>query len=166
MRKLVVTIVCLLGTSPVLADLADDVRCREIGFSQAAEARDAQRFVSFIDRDARFVGGTVSRGPAEIGAAWAAFFEADGPTIKWRPKYVEVLEDGDLALSRGPYRLTVRDDEGNENRRWGTFNSVWRLHADGVWRVVFDAGSAATETPDDETRTLLDTEDDCPTDTG
>lgn len=166
MRMIVTTIAFLSGACPAFADPAGDVRCREIGFSLAAEARDAQRFVSFIDGDARFVGSTVSRGPDEIVAAWSAFFEPDGPAIKWRPKYIEVLENGELALSRGPYRLTTRDDDGNQHERWGTFNSVWRLHADGVWRVVFDAGSAATESPDDETRALLDAEVDCPADTG
>lgn len=30
--------------------------------------------------------------------------------------------------------------DGPEGERIGTFNSVWRLHADGGWRVVFDKG--------------------------
>lgn len=162
MRNLVMTMGYLLLADPVLADFAEDVRCREIGFSLAAEAGDGGRFVSFIDHDARFIGATVTRGPAEIGAAWSVFFEPGGPTIKWRPKHVEVLENGELALSRGPYRMISRDDEGKESEHWGTFNSVWRLNADGVWRVVFDAGSPATAAPDDETRALLDADDDCP----
>ena len=160
MQRITVFSVILITTS-AFADPADEVRCREIGFSLAAEARDGDRFVSFIDHDARFVGSTVTRGPDEIGTAWAVFFEPDGPTIKWRPRYVEVLEDGELALSRGPYRLIIRDDQGGESELWGTFNSVWRLNADGIWRVVFDAGSDATETPDDDTRALLDREVDC-----
>ncbi len=31
-------------------------------------------------------------------------------------------------------------EEVAEGERIGTFNSVWRLHADGGWRVVFDKG--------------------------
>lgn len=161
MQRITVFSIILLATS-VDASPADEVRCREIGFSLAAEARDGERFVSFVDQDARFVGVNVSRGPDEIGAAWAVFFDPDGPEIKWRPQYVEVLEDGALALSRGPYRLITRDDQGKESEHWGTFNSVWRLNSDGVWRVVFDAGSDATETPDDDKRALLDREVDCP----
>ena len=44
---------------------------------------------------------------------------------------------------------------------WGTFNSVWRVNDDGQWRVVFDAGSPAASAPDDETKALLEADDDC-----
>jgi len=145
-----------------MADLTADVRCREIGFSQSAEARDLDAFRSFIDADARFVASDVRRGIDAVAAAWAPFFTADGPTIKWRPSIVEVLEDGLLALSRGPYRVIARNADGETAEYWGTFNSVWRLHDDGVWRVVFDAGSPAASPPDEETRALLDDADGCP----
>ena len=90
------------------------------------------------------------------------FFSADGPRIKWRPQVVEVLKEGKLALSRGPYRVVSEDPEGNVVENWGTFNSIWRLNDDGQWRVVFDAGSPAASEPDADTRALLEQEDDCP----
>ena len=152
----------VLATSPAAADIADEVRCREVGFSQAAEAQDLAAFESFIDADARFVGSSVLRGIATIVEAWTFFFEADGPTIKWRPQIVEVLDDNKLALSRGPYRVLSRDPEGNLIEQWGTFNSVWRLNDDGEWRVVFDAGNEAASAPDDATRAFLDADTDCP----
>ena len=143
------------------ADTQSEVRCQEIGFSKAAERRDLDAFVAYIDDDARFVGRTVMRGPREISAAWSAFFEDDGPAIRWRPLFVEVLEDERLALTRGPYRVTERDADGSKIERWGTFNSVWRKHADGTWRVVFDAGSPGKDDPGDETRAILEAEEDC-----
>jgi len=152
----------LLFTSSIaLADLAEEVRCREIGFSKAAEKQNARRFASFIDADARFVSSTVTRGPLAVAEAWKVFFTGDSPTIKWRPQIVEVLEDGKLALSRGPYRVISNDEDGNETEHWGTFNSVWRLQADGGWKVVFDAGSAAAQPPAEEVRALLDQKDNC-----
>ncbi len=158
-RLLLVSV--LVAPCYALADAADDVRCHEIGFSQAAEARDAERFASFIDDDARFVGNAVLRGPTAITEAWSVFLQDGGPSIKWRPQFVEVLEDGELALTRGPFRVVSQDEDGNEVERWGTFNSVWRLQADGGWKVVFDAGSPASEPPAQEVSALLDTEDDC-----
>jgi ketosteroid isomerase-like protein len=160
MRRSILALV-VLGTSTAAADLADEVRCREIGFSISAEKRDAEEFASFIDADARFVGSSVTRGPAAIADAWSVFLTDGGPAIKWRPQIIEVLEDGTLALSRGPYRMITEDENGEQTEHWGTFNSVWRLNEDGVWRVVFDAGSVAADPPTEEVQALLDQEDNC-----
>jgi len=144
-----------------IADVADDVRCREIAFSLSVENQDPAAFKLFIDADARFVGSSISRGPHEVAEAWSVFFTDDGPRIKWRPQFVEVLEDGQLALSRGPYRMISHDPEGKATEYWGTFNSVWRRQDDDSWKVVFDAGNAAAEAPADDVQALLDGEDDC-----
>lgn len=162
MRKLIVATLIAAGFASAAADPAVEVRCRETAFSRSAETRDLDAFRTFLDADARFVGATVLRGPAEIEAAWQVFFSAEGPEIRWRPQFVEVLEDGALALTRGPYRTISRLPDGEAVEQWGTFNSVWRLNDDGKWRVVFDAGSPAASPPDDETRALLSAEDDCP----
>jgi len=160
MKYLLTITACVLSASTALADLADDVRCREIGFSQSVENQDIDAFRSFIDADARFVGPSIRHGVDQVAEAWSVFFTENGPTIKWRPQIVEVLENGTLALSRGPYR-SMSVEDGNNVERWGTFNSVWRLNEDGRWRVVFDAGSPAASEPDEETKALLDAEDDC-----
>jgi len=164
MKSLIIlsTLVC---ACTALADPIEQVRCREIGFSVSVETQDIALFASFIDADARFVGNSVLHGPDAIAEAWGGFFAEDGPAIKWRPRFVEVLEDGKLALTRGPYRMITRDEQGIETERWGTFNSVWRLHEDGEWRVVFDAGNDPNETPADEVKALLDQEYDCDNET-
>ena len=160
MKSLIIFFTLALGSS-ALADPVEQVRCREIAFSVSVENQDPSLFESFIDADARFVGNSVLHGPDAIAEAWSGFFSDDGPLIKWRPRFVEVLEDGKLALTRGPYRMTTHDEQGVETERWGTFNSVWRLHKDGKWRVVFDAGSDPDEAPADEVQALLDQEDNC-----
>ena len=161
MRPLLIATLCILGIANAWADPGDDVRCREIGFSKSAEQRNMVTFRSFVDADARFVSNTVLRGVDAVAKAWTVFFTADGPSIKWRPQIIEVLENGTLALSRGPYRVTLTDAEGKTVENWGTFNSIWRLNDDGQWRVVFDAGSPAAAAPDDATMALLDADDDC-----
>jgi len=161
MKYLVMIATTLLAAGSASADLADDVRCREIGFSKSVEQRDLSAFRAFIDADARFVGSRVLRGVDSVAEGWAVFFTADGPSIKWRPQFVEVLADGKLALSRGPYRVVSKNPDGNTVESWGTFNSTWRLNDDGQWRVVFDAGGPAAGEPDVETMALLDAEDDC-----
>ena len=166
MKILTSLIMLLIVATSARADLADDVRCREIGFSRSVEAQDRDLFPTFIDPDARFANNAVVRTPEAIADAWDAFFREDAPKIKWRPQFVEVLETGDLALTRGPYRITDKDDEGNPREGWGTFNSVWRLNANREWLVVFDAGSFPDETPSDEVRALLDQVDSCSNSSG
>ena len=161
MKYLLTMAAFVLTANLAYADLADDVRCREIGFSQSVENQDIDAFRSYIDADARFIGAGVLRGIDQVSEAWSVFFTPEGPTIKWRPQVVEVLDNGSLALSRGPYKTTSVDADGNSVESWGTFNSVWRLNENGEWRVVFDAGSPAANEPSAETKALLDAEDDC-----
>ena len=137
-------------------------RCgREVSFSRSVETQDRERFASFIDPDARFVGNKVDRSREAIAEAWAVFFTGELPLIKWRPQFIEVLESGDLALSRGPYRIIDKNEQGEVKEAWGTYNSVWRLNADGEWLIVFDAGSFPDETPSQEQRQLLESDAGC-----
>ncbi len=161
MRNLATLLLLAVLATPAQAGLEQEVRCREIGFSQSVEKQDRELFASFIDPDARFVGNKVDRRPEAIAEAWAVFFTGDLPSIKWRPQIVEVLDSGDLALSRGPYRIIDNDENGDPREAWGTFNSVWRLNADGEWLVVFDAGSFPDETPTEEQRELLESDAGC-----
>ena len=161
MQRLIISTLLLVASASVAADLVADVRCREIAFSRAAEERDLASFLSFLDDDARFVGNEVLRGPDDIASAWQVFFAADGPTIKWRPQFVEVLASGDLALTRGPYRLLAEGPDGEAVEEWGTFNSIWRKDAKGHWRIIFDAGNPSDAEPPDSARALMEQEDSC-----
>ena len=114
--------------------LQEQVRAREAAFAKTMADRDLAGFESFLSPEAVFVGaGGVLRGPKEIAGVWKKFYEGPRAPFSWTPGYVEVLESRGLALSSGP----VLDPDGT---RVGTFNSVWRREADGVWRVVFDNG--------------------------
>ncbi len=154
-------LVMLVAFGSAADQARQEVVCAETGFSRAAEARDRDRFLSFVDPDARFVAGRVSRGRAEIGAAWAAVLAPGGPAMRWRPAVVEVSADGRLALSRGPYRAISTDSDGNRVVTWGYFNSTWRKNADGRWLVVFDSGGDAGMTPSAEDIAALESEPDC-----
>ncbi|NIL95427.1 MAG: DUF4440 domain-containing protein [Woeseiaceae bacterium] len=151
----------ILLPAMAMADLTDDVRCREIGFSKSVENRNIEAFRSFIDQDARFISNRPRRGVDEIAEGWSGFMAEDGPRIRWRPMYVEVLQDGTLALSRGVYEYIATAEDGTQSRTFGSFNSTWRLNDDGVWRVVFDAGDPWARQATDEEIALLDADDDC-----
>lgn len=121
------------------ADLARQVFVAESSFAHTMAARDVRAFASYIAEDAVFFSrlGTM-RGKAAVRGGWEQFFVSREAPFTWSPETVEVLESGTLAHSSGP----VRDPAG---RVVGTFNSVWRLEPDGVWRVVFDKGCPVCE---------------------
>lgn len=68
-----------------------------------------------------------------------AFYEAraaeTGPKLEWWPAWVAAARSGDLALSTGPSFF--------DGKPGGWFASIWRRDADGVWRWIYDGGSAA-----------------------
>lgn len=148
--------------APAPESARQDVICAETGFSRAAEAKDKDKFLSFVDPDARFISGRVAKGRAEIGEAWSSAFSENGPTIRWRPAFVEVSADGKLAISRGPYRSTQTDENGEFRHSWGHFISTWRLNEAGVWQVMFDSGGDAGMEPSEQDIAVLESEPDCP----
>jgi ketosteroid isomerase-like protein len=68
-----------------------------------------------------------------VAEGWKSYFKGTKAPFSWVPEQVEALESGTLALNSGP----VMDSEG---KRSGTFQSIWRLEADGRWRIIFDKG--------------------------
>lgn len=160
MHLIAVLLIGLAASSAAAADLERELNCLETAFSRSAERRDREAFSAFIDLDARFVTGEALRGPDAVLAAWTPFLTEGGPAIRWRPQIVEVAASGDLALTRGPYRIVSADPEGNPVESWGTFTSVWRKGPDG-WRVLFDAGADRGMTPSEAQRAVLESEPEC-----
>lgn len=152
-QALIIPLFLFLTATPdaELATQAEQVRCAETAFSDSVEYGDWDTFESLIHANARFADG--SR-PAKIGAAtiregWERSYSSDARTLRWRSRSVEILRHGDLALSRGPYWLRVRTEDGKMTETWGTFNSIWVREGER-WQVVFDLGSEGTEDGDEE----------------
>ncbi len=125
------------------ADLEQQVRDVETAFAKTMADRDHQAFSEFLAEEAVFVSKATARGREEVAAQWQRFFEAPEAPFSWQPETVEVLKSGTLALSTGP----VHDASGKLISR---FASIWRLEADGQWRIVFDRGNEVCAGPADE----------------
>ena len=116
------------------ASAADQVRQAELAFARSMRERNLAQFTESVSQEAVFFGSTrVHRGRDAVVAAWKGFFIEPAAPFSWEPKTVEVLASGTLAHSSGP----VLDPQG---KHIANFNSVWRLEAPGVWRIVFDKG--------------------------
>lgn len=137
-----------LSLTPVVAgaatpdELVGQVRAAETAFAQTMAARDHAAFGDFIADEGVFFGSRDTlRGGAAVREGWKRFFEGDEAPFSWRPETIEVLPSGTLALSSGP----VLDPSGAPA---GVFTSIWRLEADGKWRVVFDRGCPPCASPE------------------
>jgi ketosteroid isomerase-like protein len=125
----------VLGPAPDPAALGREVADTERAFAATMARRDFAGFQGFLADDAIFFsGGQATRGKAQVAQQWQPLYQPPQPPFSWEPEQVQVLDSGSLALSTGP----VRDAQG---KRIGTFNSIWRREAPGVWRIVFDKGS-------------------------
>jgi ketosteroid isomerase-like protein len=118
------------------AGLKEEVRKTEVAFAKTMADRDHAAFTTFLADETVFLGVKVLRGAKAVADQWKAFYQGAKAPFSWTPDAVEVLDSGTLALTSGP----VFDPDG---KRIGTFNSVWRLHPDGKWRIVFDKGCPA-----------------------
>lgn len=139
-RGAVAVLLVALGSGRAAAQAPDAagataaVEARERAFAATMADRDFEAFLGFVSEEAVFFAGERPlRGREAVGDAWRAFYQGPEAPFSWEPDLVEVLESGDLALSTGP----VRNPAGAVV---GRFNSIWRLGADGEWRVVFDKG--------------------------
>lgn len=111
-----------------------EVESVERAFAGTMARRDHAAFVRFLADEAVFFDNDGPlRGKEKVAAGWAPLFDGPSAPFSWEPTQVEVLDSGSLALSSGP----VRDPSG---KIVGTFNSIWRREAPGVWRIVFDKG--------------------------
>jgi len=117
---------------PNLAELQKQVMETERAFANTMTDRDHKALKAFLSDEANFFSEPeLLRGKQQVADWWKRYYEEPDAPFSWEPEHVEVLDSGTLALSTGP----VRDPEGN---LIGTFTSVWRLDAPGIWRVIFD----------------------------
>jgi ketosteroid isomerase-like protein len=115
----------------------EQVFAAERAFARTMADRDLKAFSSHLSSEAVFFDGAKAlRGRQEVTEGWAPLFTAAMAPFSWEPDQVEVLESGSLALSTGLVK-------GPTGKVIGRFNSIWRMEAPRVWRVVFDKGSPA-----------------------
>ncbi len=124
---------------------AEEARILEAdrAFNQAVADRNVARFLALVAADATFAGGAAPlRGRDAVRDGWSRYFEADGPTLRWTPLRAQVLVGRDVGVTTGTWVLRSRGQDGRIDEARGEYLTVWRKEPDGVWRAVFDTGSA------------------------
>jgi ketosteroid isomerase-like protein len=123
-------------------DTVAAVRQADIDFDRAVSEKDIEAFADLLAEDAVFFGTAMVEGRDAVVESWGPYFEDDpGITLRWNPAMVDVSDCGDLGYTRGPYRLSVRGEEGGVQRLGGTYVTIWKKSEDGRWRAVLDIGT-------------------------
>lgn len=126
---------------------------RELSFAQSVDRHDAKAFAEHLHPNALFSAGTAqpTRGADAVAKSWASTIEGKPLILRWRPQFVNIGVEADLAFSRGPYVVEDPRPDAKTRYRKGHFVSVWKKDPrSGVWHVLFDGGGAATGPVDAE----------------
>ena len=116
-----------------------EIRSVEKAFNDMAAAEGLQTaFVTFADDSAVMIRrNKVYKGKEAISTYFDGF-DFQSVTLKWKPEYVDVSSNGDMAYTYGPFEFISNDSLGAEQRSQGVFHTVWKRQQDGSWKYVYD----------------------------
>jgi len=120
--------------------LKDEVFKAEDDFKNLSQTRGiAEAFSAFADDNAviKRENDTLIRGKENIKKYYRdpKFKKA---SVIWKPDFVEVSKDGEMAFTYVKYIWTVEDSLGNKKDFKGVFHTVWKKQKDGFWKYVWD----------------------------
>ncbi len=139
---LAVLLLAVLGSSLAFAkDNADDeqaIRALDTAWSQAAQARDLDKTVSYYADDASMLppNMAIAIGKDAIRAVWSKLLTMPG-SVTFAPSKIVVAKSGDLAYEIGTFQITVNDAQGKPATSTGKFVVAWQKRA-GQWKAVAD----------------------------
>lgn len=119
------------------------VWARERSFANSVEAHDAKAFAEHVHPGAVFSAATADpqRGREAIVKAWQPIIDGQNVSLRWRPRFVSIGSDPNVAMSRGPFVIASKDSNGVSSFKIGDFVSVWvRKNSKSPWMVLFDGG--------------------------
>ena len=62
-------------------------------------------------------------------------------SLTWEPERADIAASGDLGWTTGSFVSAGVGPDGDPIRSEGRYVSIWRLQADGSWKVVMDLGN-------------------------
>ncbi|MFO1186694.1 MAG: nuclear transport factor 2 family protein [Alphaproteobacteria bacterium] len=116
---------------------------RELSFARSVDSHDPKAFASHVHPGAVFnvASATPVKGRDAVVADWANIIEGKEFQLVWRPQFVSIGGEANIAASRGPFMIHNSGPEG-EGRLCGR-HLLLRVGAqkhDAPWMVLFDGG--------------------------
>jgi uncharacterized protein (TIGR02246 family) len=123
------------------AHAIDAIRAGEVQWNADWKSGDAGKVTAHYAPDATVMnpGAPVAKGADAIRAAVKSAMDDPGFSITFSSDKVEMAGSGDLAVSRGDYKLSMTDAATKAvTNSAGTFVTVYKPQPDGSWKAVWD----------------------------
>ncbi len=123
------------------AKIVDSIKSDEVHWNADYKSGDAAKVAAHYARDAVVMspGYAATVGTAAIKAANEQAFSDPKYGITFSSDRVDVAASGDLAVAHGAYKETTTDPKtGAAVTAAGSYVTVYKPGADGVWRAVWD----------------------------
>jgi len=66
-------------------------------------------------------------------------------TLTWTPLYADIAASGELGYTYGTWQMHIIKSDKTEERRVGTYVSIWKKDKAGKWKWVLDTGNPGLE---------------------
>ena len=111
----------------------------DLALDAAVASLDRDGFKALLGEEVVFLTGRgPAQGPAAVLDAWAAYFQPDGPRLRWAPDQADAALSADLAFTSGPWTFEAEGKPAEHGR----YLTAWRRGTDGAWRVTLDGDAA------------------------
>jgi ketosteroid isomerase-like protein len=123
------------------AKIVDSIKTDEVHWNADYRAGDAAKIVAHYAPHATLMmpGATPAQGPDAIGAVVGKMMAAPGFALSFASDKVDVAASGDLAVTRGHYKLTTNDAKtGAPSDETGVYVTVYKPRPDGTWKATWD----------------------------
>jgi ketosteroid isomerase-like protein len=120
--------------------LKEEVFKAENDFKNLSQTKGiATAFYTFADDNAviKRENDTIIRGKENIKKYYSDS-KFENAFVTWKPDFVEVSKDGEMAYTYGKYVWTFKDSLGNKKDFKGLFHTVWKKQIDNSWKYVWD----------------------------
>lgn len=121
--------------------IADQIRALEKAWVKDYANRDVPRAAGHYASDGMLMPAGMNRmsGPKAIRGGIEALMRDPAFKISFSPERVEVADSGDLAYTRGTYRMETTDPKTKQpHAETGNYMTTYKKQADGSWKAVDD----------------------------
>jgi ketosteroid isomerase-like protein len=122
----------------------DAIRAADAAWLRAYIARDVENALSFCDERGSMLmpHQPIVTGKAAIRKLLAVHLAPQSPEVTWHPDEADVARSGDFGYTRGSYKMSFKNAAGKTVSDKGKYLIVWKRHADGSWKVLFDVSNS------------------------